>query len=177
LARMRPVVVSLTLAVLAAACGLGSTASPSATGLPGASGTLPTPVPTGAIVIPDAPPEVTLAPAGSADAEAVTGDLGTFSWNGLVSDAPWVVGRASVNASAGDVLEARLAAQPPVTSWTARWARVVNGVAGDVEGAAEGVDLPILVTAPAAGSWTLQVELRMGTSGSATWYWRVEVAE
>lgn len=167
-------VVTLVVA-LAGGCGSGV---PPATLPPPASSSPPgpTPVQPTSVVepVPDAPPDVVLVAEGR---PAVVGDLGTFSWDGLVSDSPWILGTATVSVAPGESFEALVAGTLPVRDWTARWARVVGNDAQPVEdGADAGPGLPITLRPPSAGAWSLRVELRYADVGRAAWYWRVEVA-
>lgn len=157
------VLVAGSLLVLVAACG-----GPVATATPGA-----TPAPTAdATDTVDLPPQ---ASASTANGAAVPGDLGTFSWNGLVSDSPWVVGSAALAAEPGGAVEVALA-EGFTGAWEATWAPVVAGVAGGpVPPAVTGTGDPIRVPVPGAGSWSLRVELVSGADGTANWYWQVAV--
>jgi hypothetical protein len=121
----------------------------------------------------DEPPEARLLGTG---AGPVAGALGTFSWDGLVSDSPWIVPRRGVEATAGATLRVRFEPGPGQVSWTARWARIRDGQAGRPRGAGSGDAGPIAVEAPSdAGDWSLQVEARFAGGGRAVWYWRVVV--
>ena len=105
-----------------------------------------------------------------------TGALGTFSWDGLVSDSPWIVPRTAVPAGPGDALRIRFDPGPGQSSWTARWARIRDGEATKPRAAGSGDDGRVVVEAPSdAGDWSLQLEARFAGGGRAIWYWRVSV--
>jgi hypothetical protein len=64
-----------------------------------------------------------------------------------------------------------------VDGWTARWARVVDGGAGDPSAFADGgAGRIVLDGPPGPGSWSLQVDVRFAGGGRAAWYWRVDPA-
>lgn len=182
--RSRIAVLVLALAAATAAgCGSGPP-SPPPVASPGPAsptpGTASPPVsadpatPTPVIPpIPDSPPEVALAADGG---EPIAGDLGTFSWDGLVSDAPWIVGRAGVAVAADGTLEATVAGDLQVRDWTVRWAQVAGGQAEPVgDGATSGLGLPIAFRPPGPGAWSVAVEVWYADVGRAAWYWRVNV--
>jgi hypothetical protein len=118
-----------------------------------------------------APPAATLlGPAGP-----VAGDLGTFAWDGTGSDGPWIVSLEASSIAPGATIGVQLA--PPIApdSWTARWAPVRDGVAGDPVASSAGEGGVIRLVAPGSpGSWSLQLEARFAPGRNATWYWRVE---
>jgi hypothetical protein len=108
---------------------------------------------------------------------ATIGDLGTFSWNGLVSDSPWILGRAAVAVQSSGSLQADVAGRFAVRDWIAQWARVVNGDTQPGEdAAAAGFRLPIVLNPPSPGAWSLRLEVGYEDVGRANWYWRVDVA-
>jgi hypothetical protein len=133
-------------------------------------GASPSPTPAGAT----RPPVATLA---GVPGPPVAGDEGTFSWDGLVSDAPWVVGPARGAASVGQPLEVTF--EPAGTgqaTWQSRWAPVTDGVAGDpVPGGRGGSGQITLLPPDTPGTWSLQLTAMFGTGRSATWYWQLEV--
>ena len=119
------------------------------------------------------PPEALLV--GGAGGPA-RGALGTFSWDGLVSDSPWIVPRSGVPVAPGDGLRVRFDPGPGQASWTARWARIRDGEATRPRAGGSGDGGRVVVEAPAdAGEWSLQVEARFAGGDRATWYWRVSV--
>ncbi len=122
---------------------------------------------------PDRPPAASLAVEGG---DPVVGDLGAYSWAGGGSDSPWLPG-APIRVGAGEPLRVTLAGAPRTASWTVRAAAAprvgTDGTRalGDGDG-----DRPIVFPAPRPGSWTVAVTVRFAAGGSATYYWRVEVA-
>jgi hypothetical protein len=187
--RPRAIAAAWLLLVLAATgCGTGglpATAPPAPT--PAASATAappsrPAPSPTPGSPDPGGaspstalgtPPAATLSSAGSGAAD---GALGSFTWDGAGTDAPWIVpaveGRTRTDATL------RVAFEPSIEpeSWTARWAPVTAGGAGDVVSGIDGAG-PVVVNAPAdAGVWSLQLEASFGRGRGGAWYWRLEVA-
>ena len=106
----------------------------------------------------------------------MAGELGSFSWDGLVSDSPWIVPATGSPVEPARRLRVRFAGGPPVAAWTARWARVRNGDAGEPRPAGSGVGTPLAIDAPPGrGGWSLQVDVRFDGGGRAAWYWRVRV--
>jgi len=145
-----------------------ATQDPAATSLPRAT---PTPRPS-----PDPAGDPPLAQLAGLAGDAVDGDLGSFVWDGLVSDAPWIVGAARGTASPGAGLSVSFQPGGRVRAWRARWARVSGGEAGTPSAAGAGTSGRILLTAPrAVGTWSLQLTTDFGAGRSATWYWRVKV--
>jgi hypothetical protein len=119
------------------------------------------------------PPDALLA---GASGGPTTGALGTFSWDGLVSDSPWIVPRKAVLVRPGDGLRIRFEPGPGQSSWAARWARIRGGEATRPHAAGSGDDGRVVVEAPTdAGDWSLQLEARFAGGGRAIWYWRVSV--
>jgi hypothetical protein len=106
----------------------------------------------------------------------VPGDLGSFSWDGLVSDSPWIVQPTGDALAAGTHPHVRLDGGRAHVAWTARWARIEHGVTGRPIGAGRGGDEPIVVDPPPGpGSWSLRLDAIFGEGRRATWYWRVRV--
>ena len=123
--------------------------------------------------LPDAPPGATLH--GLAGGQPATGALGSYTWSGSGSDAPWVVGRPVGSARQGSALTTTFAGISPA-AWTAAWARVAAGSAGDPIGGVAGTG-PVAVAAPGAGGdWSLRVTASFGPGANATYYWRLAVA-
>jgi hypothetical protein len=144
-----------------------ATASPPATANPPATPGPATPGPA------TAPPAARLAVLAG---DAVDGDLGTFAWDGLVSDAPWIVGAARGTAAHDAVLSVSFEPGGQVTGWRARWAPVSAGEAGKPADGGSGTGGDVLLTAPhAAGAWSLQLTVDFGAGRGASWYWRVRV--
>ncbi len=181
----------LLVAAIAAACSGGgsggsgavvATASaPSAT--PTAAPPLVSPSPAAPSAAPSVRPSLQPMPAdpptamlaGSWDAP-VAGALGTFTWNGLVSDAPWIVGDPIGDASSGPVT---VSFDPGLgqATWLAQWAPVVDGAAGDAVPGGDGASGAIVIAPPGRpGDWSLQVTATFAAGYDATWFWRLEVA-
>jgi hypothetical protein len=193
---MRPVLLAASLALVAAACASGS--HPTA-GLTGPEGGLPGVTASAAAlasVTPSAAKPTTTVAAASAGPPAsgtgaapglpsaaldgpvgnpVNGDLGTYTWDGFASEAPWVVAGPPLAAAPGSALWVSFGATAPL-DWRAAWARVVGGVAGTPVGAAYGAGGAAAIRAPGtAGAWSLRVTASFGAGRNATWYWRVAV--
>ena len=125
----------LLLLWTAAACG--TSGSPAATTPAVATGTpaiSPAPsmpaesAPVASPAPPDAaPPAAVLSGPSGATAP---GAQGTFTWDGLVSDSPWIVGASVGAVRATDGLAVTLIPGVASVSWQARWAPVTGGVAG-----------------------------------------------
>ena len=110
------------------------------------------------------------------DGGPVAGDLGTFTWDGFVSDSPWIVQRSGHAAASGARLRVRFGDALEQTGWTARWAPIRHRQAGTPRAAGSGDDGRIVVEAPGeAGPWSLQLEARFGDGRRAVWYWRIAV--
>lgn len=177
-----------TAALVAAGCaGPGATAPPSTTvpvtvEPPGRTPSPATRAPSPSLEVPPLPSEVPGPPTAvliAADGERGPGAAGTFTWNGVTSDAPWVV-PSPARAVAGQA-PFRVQLEPTavtVTHWVARWAPIRSGQAGDATLAASGDAGPIMVPGPgpvAAGPWSLQVLIRSGPGREVLFYWRVDV--
>jgi hypothetical protein len=120
------------------------------------------------------PPSAALTPVG---ADAIAGELGSFTWQGIGSDAPWLVPLAAE--AVQDAGPYTVTFVPPLLAeaWTARWAPVVDGAAGDVAGSEQGGDGPLVLDGPVGpGTWSLQVAARFAGGDRGTYYWRLEVA-
>lgn len=180
----------LLIVTTGAACGAAAsgTPGPSATAIGEPSTTLPSADPTSPQ--PSAPPSAPLTDqptdqpmpadppqamlAGSWDAPAA-GSLGTFTWDGLVSDAPWIVGTATGDVSSGPMTVAFVPAIAQAT-WLARWASVVDGAATDAVRGGDGTTGAIVISPPASpGDWSLQLTATFASGYDATWYWRLEI--
>ncbi len=137
--------------------------SPSSGGFPS-----PSAVPS----LPDAPPEATI---GGLDGGAsARGALGSYTWGGSGTDAPWIVGRVAGDVRAGSALTVSLAAPAPA-SWTAAWAGVADGVAGAPTDGSTGGGVVTVTAPPGVGDWSLRVTASFGPGANATYYWRLTV--
>jgi len=176
------------LLVAVAACGAGalpsSPASPAATPatpattIPDArdspAAPTPTEVPSAPTPVPAGPPVATLRGLSGRD---MAGDLGTFSWDGLASDAPWIVGGTAAKARTRAVLAVAFPPDAGETAWRARWAPLTGNQPGTpVDGGSGGRDAIELTPPATPGPWSLQLVVDFGPGRNAAWYWRVEVA-
>jgi len=117
-----------------------------------------------------APPEATLAVEGG---DPVVGQLGTFEWGRGGSDGPWLPG-APIRAGTGEDLHLTLRPDTPVTAWTGLLAPSASPGGIGATSIGDG-SVPIGITVPGRGSWTLAVTIRSDGRGSATYFWRLTV--
>ena len=104
------------------------------------------------------------------------GDLGTFSWDGLVSDSPWIVQRTGTAVTPGARLRVRFDPRLVPLAWSARWAPIRHGETGTPRDAGSGDGGRVSVEAPMeAGPWSLQLDATFGDGRRAVWYWRLGV--
>ena len=109
-------------------------------------------------------------------AGSVPGELGTFLWDGLGSDSPWIVPPVAVPVAPGAPLAVTLDPGLAPLRWTARWAPVRKGLVGDPSAVSTGAGTLIEVAAPMPpGTWGLQVEITFAEGRRAAWYWSVSV--
>ena len=131
----------------------------------------PTPAVTTQASLPE-PPGATLSGLASGPGDGI---LGSFTWDGSGSDAPWIVPPDASTAAPGTGLGVVFTPEASPVDWTARWAPVTHSGAGDVASGVDGAG-PVAVAAPGeAGEWSLQLEASFGQGRSGTWYWRLEV--
>jgi hypothetical protein len=178
-ATVRATVLAVLLVTLAA-CGSVAPATPRAEATAPTAPTAPpasepASQPAAPTPIPDAqPPDALLV---GVAAGPVAGDLGTFTWAGLTSDSPWVVGRAGGSADAGATLAVEFRPDVGEATWVTTWARLAGGEAQQPDDVSDPATGPVRVTLPAEpGTWSLQLFARFGSGRDAAWYWRVEVA-
>lgn len=120
------------------------------------------------------PPVAALTPAG---ADAVAGQLGSFTWQGGGSDAPWLVPPAASAIHDPGPYEVTFAPSLLVDAWTARWAPIVDGTTGDVAGFGQGGPGAVVLQGPdRPGTWSLQVDARFAGGNQGAYYWRIETA-
>ena len=186
----RAAVIAGLVAVALAGCGTGglpATAPPSVAPATATAAPLSTPSPPPAS---PTPVPSTLTPADTARPSLAEppgatlwgivsgtddGTLGSFTWNGAGSDAPWIVPRDASRAVPGAALGVAFAPSASPVDWRARWAPVTGSGAGDVASGVDGVG-PVAIAAPGeAGAWSLQLEASFGQGRSGTWYWRLAV--
>jgi hypothetical protein len=177
--------VALSIGLLVAACGpgapsgsrqpdaatAGSTAPGSAvasapTATP--SSTQPSPATTAESSIP-LPPSAWLAVEGG---DPVVGALGGFTWMDSGSASPWLPG-TPLHVGTGERLTMALADGVGIAGWAVRRSSpAALGV--DPIGMADGAGEPLTFDAPAAGMWSVNVELRFaGDLGSAAYFWLI----
>ena len=143
--------------------------SAGATDAPAVSTTAP---PSAPATLPGAPPEAVLS--GLVGGQPATGALGSYTWSGSGSDAPWVVGQPAGPARPGSALTASFSGASPA-SWTAAWARVAAGYAGDPVSGVSGTGAVAVAVPDAAGDWSLQIVATFGPGANAAYYWRLTV--
>jgi hypothetical protein len=168
--------VAVVLLIAVAACG-GPAPSPGSSvavlspmPMPTAgAGATPTPRPT---EVPG-PPVASIVLGG----EPVRAELGSFSWDGLSSDAPWVIPSEIAAAAPGQPLGVTLVPARRPATFDAVWAPIRDGapaVAGRVT--AEGAGPIETLRAPRdPGEWSLRLTMRFAPGRSGTWYWHVAV--
>ena len=163
------VTLMVTVATALAACSAGSRTTPEATAgvPPSVAGSTPRPT-----EVPG-PPVASIV---AAAARPAPGQLGTFTWDGLGSEAPWIVPERPVPVAAAVPLAVTLDPGLVPVRWTARWAPVVAGAVGDPVTVRAGTGAAVEVAAPVrAGTWGLQVEITFAEGRRAAWYWSVLV--
>jgi hypothetical protein len=175
--RWTPIIAALVMSLAGcSSAGLSGPARPSAatdhpSSVPSVAA-VASPEPTAAASASDVPPSASSAVDGG---DPVTGQLGSFTWDGAGSDSPWLPG-SPIAIGGGERLTVSLATDPGVAGWTAR--RVAPGTmdgAGAL-GLGQGATLPITFAAPPAGTWSVQVTVQFANGrGSAAYYWRVTV--
>ena len=158
----------LALAAVACSCGSDGGAAPMTepSAKAGATSTAMT-APAGV----DGPP-VALASVEGGD--PVQGRLGTYTWAGTGSDAPWLQG-APLSVGAGEVLGVAFDPHVGVSSWSARF--VPLGRDGPAGGQSLGEGrAPIRIGVPPPGAWTILLSVVFGDGlGTANYAWAVTV--
>jgi hypothetical protein len=173
-----PAAVIALAACVGSSGGTGSDAPlpPVSATVPGAAVTTvasaaPSPSPVLQASVGDGPPAARLAAEGG---EPVAGQLGTFVWGDGGSDSPWLPG-APLHVGTGERLVLALSPATEIGSWRARYnragARDPAGATSIESGAGD-----IALTAPAKGSWTVEMAIDFADAlGSASYFWRLEV--
>lgn len=106
----------------------------------------------------------------------VTGMESSFTWDGLVSDAPWIAG-APTRAARGERLGVAFEPGLVPVAWRAHWAPLVAGQPGTPREGGSGSGEPVAFEAPPlAGSWSLRITADFGPDRSASWTWQVDVS-
>jgi len=158
-AAMRLVVLAVLVAVTVVATACNVTTQVAVTVAP----TVPEP-PLAVLTVPNRPP--------------IEGTVGSYTWDGFASDSPWIPGDGPVLVAPDVLAHVRLPAGVEVSEWVARYAPLDGTTVDDAaavvqqDGASAEIDFP----APPAGSWSVQLDVRYLGHGSATYYWRFEVA-
>lgn len=167
------------LPVLALAIALGgcATAAPGSPASPSGDPTVDASVDAAGSAPPsapaqDGPPPVTLALAGGT---SVVGDLGSFTWDGLVSDSGWIIGHAAIRTTADTPIVGSTDRRPPIATWRARVAPIRDGAAGTPMLLSRGAGSRISFGAPGTGRWSLELQVDYGLAGQAAWYWQLDV--
>jgi hypothetical protein len=171
------VVLLAALVLLTAGCaadGVPSSSLPVTTPGGAASGRVsPAPPPAPRPTEVAGPPAATLAATGG---EQLAGELGTFTWLDLGSDAPWIVPPPGRKIEGRGPFTVAFDPAMPVERWTAGWARVAASGAGTPSDGGRGTGSSVSLKPPSSpGTWGLQVHAWFGPDRHATWYWRVEV--
>jgi len=185
------VVAAALLGLVVAGCGAAgpspsagaSEPTPAASVWPAVPVSSDVPAGTLAISLPSPAPSQTAARAtppaarldGLAGGSGAPGSLGSYTWNGSGTDAPWIVGSRAGGCGRAAALRVVFAEATP-GAWTDAWAKVAHGVADRPASASDGSG-PVSLQAPATpGDWTLRVSATFGEGRSATYYWRIAVA-
>jgi len=152
---------SLLLAALVAGCGA-----------PDLLPAVPTPVPTTPI-----PPVATLTVPGGPPIE---GDVGTYSWDGFASDAPWLPGGDPVHVPADILASIRFPPGTEISTWTVAYAPLPASGPADPAAArvqARSITAEVDFPAPPAGAWSVRLWAEFPGHGQVGYFWRFEVSE
>jgi hypothetical protein len=108
--------------------------------------------------------------------QPVAGTLGSYAWDGVASDVPWLPASilGTVEASAGAALTLRVNGAVAGT-WTAMAAPAGDGPAADPVAIGTGRGPGISFAAPGAGDLVVAVSVAFTGGGDATWSWHVVV--
>lgn len=174
----------LMLALVVIACSTVGASVPPLNGSPAAASATASSAPAASVAATAGPSTATTAipvtsepPSASLDVDggdAVTGQLGSFTWNGGGSDSPWLPG-APIAVGQGERLNVTLVGGAAAADWTARRVIAMTTDGSGAVGLGDGTG-PVSFLAPPAGAWSVQVVVRFaGDLGSATYYWLVTV--
>lgn len=177
----------LAIAVIAMACSSsGPSASAGAAGSAASTGTsqaaatatpASSPSTTAAAATPDPSVEAAAPPAASLSVdggEPVTGQLGSYTWNGGGSDSPWLPG-TPITIGSGERPSASLDGGAGTATWSARRVAAGSSDGAGAIGLGDGSG-PIAFAGPPPGRWSVQLTVHFaGDRGSATYYWDVSV--
>jgi len=129
-------------------------------------------IPSATIALPGSPPAATLG--GLAGERTAAGSLGSYTWAGGGSDAPWIVAKPVATVKAGAPLHVTFGGMVP-SGWSAAWARVIDGAAAAPTSGSAGPSDVTLDAPSDAGQWSVRVTASFGPGANATYYWRVSV--
>ena len=121
------------------------------------------------------PPRATLTVPGR---PPIDGDVGTYSWDGFASDAPWLPGTEPVLVAADIVASVRFPPGTDISTWRVSYAPLVDGPIDPATAVAQSssvtaeVDFP----APPAGTWSVRLRADFPGHGSVSYFWRFEVS-
>jgi hypothetical protein len=103
------------------------------------------------------------------------GELGSYTWDGVIGDAPWIVPRKGMRATPGASILVAFGALGDATTWGVAWAPIRDGAATSPSATASGKGSVRLVVPNRTGTWSLRVTARFGEGREATWFWKVVV--
>jgi hypothetical protein len=108
--------------------------------------------------------------------EPVAGMLGSYTWDGVASDVPWLPASilGTVETSAGTALTLSVDGAVAAT-WTALAAPAGDGTAADPVAIGTGRGPGISFVAPGTGDLVVAVNVAFTGGGDATWSWHVVV--
>ena len=106
----------------------------------------------------------------------VPGTVGSYTWDGVASDTPWLPAGvlATSEAGAGDPLGVRVDGAV-VAGWTAAAAPAADRMGLAATALGEGGGPAISFRAPAAGDSVVLVHAAFVGGGDAAWYWHIVV--
>jgi hypothetical protein len=117
----------------------------------------------------DGPPVALLAAEGG---DPVAGQLGTYTWKETGSDAPWLPG-ARIAIGMGEPLSVGVVGETPAGAWVARARPSGTSLPARQLGDGSGI---VEFGAPAAGIWSVAVEIHFADgSGVATYFWELHI--
>lgn len=117
------------------------------------------------------PPPATLVDAGGRE---VNSQIGTFVWQGVVSDSPLLPG-APVTVRTGQGLTISVIGPRPTTWVATLFSEPGDPTSGRAYG--QGVGVFTLAAPDRPGTWTLRLKTVYGGAGEVTHFWRLTVTE
>ena len=155
-----PIIVPLAFLALLAGCGA-----------PELLPSIPTPEPTTPV-----PPAAMLTVPGRPPVE---GQVGTYSWDGFASDAPWLPGGDPVLVPADILASVRFPAGTDISTWTVEYAPLADGPVdpGTASVQSRSVTAEVDFPAPPAGTWSVRLWAEFPGHGEVGYFWRFEVSE